>query len=107
MKSRTKLSSILLSAVGAGALLLSRAAFAAPSVEDSEVNSAKGQIRSQLIHTSATIMGIDTGDRQRSAGSADSACPRWSQNSSSDGNVLSASSSACSPACPKGVCPVS
>jgi len=63
MKSRTKLSSILLSAVGAGALLLSRAAFAAPSVEDSEVNSAKGQIRSQLIHTRATIMGIDTGDR--------------------------------------------
>jgi cold shock CspA family protein len=57
MNSRT-----ILTAVGAGALFLSGAAFAA-GVEDAEVNSAKGQIRSQLIHTSASIIGIDNTDR--------------------------------------------
>jgi len=63
MNSRTKLSGLILTGVGAGLLLLSRGAFAAPGMEDSEVNSAKGQTRSQLIHTSATIIGIDNIDR--------------------------------------------
>ena len=63
MNSRTKALPSLLTAVGAGALLLSSAALAAPGVDDSEVNSAKGQTRSQLIHTSASIVGIDNIDR--------------------------------------------
>jgi cold shock CspA family protein len=63
MNSRTRALPSILAAVGAGALLLSATAFAAPSVEDSEVNSAKGQTRSQLIHTSASIVGIDNIDR--------------------------------------------
>lgn len=63
MNSSTKLSSTILSAIGAGVLLFSGAAFAAPGVDDSVVNSAKGQTRSQLIHTSATIIGIDNTDR--------------------------------------------
>jgi cold shock CspA family protein len=62
MNSRTKALPIL-TAVGAGVLLLSSAAVAAPGVDDSETNSATGQTRSQLIHTSATIAGIDNTDR--------------------------------------------
>jgi hypothetical protein len=61
MNSRTK--TWFLSAIGAGVLLLSSAAFAAPSTENSEVNSATGQTRSQLVHTSASIAGIDTVER--------------------------------------------
>ena len=46
MNSRTKTFPSILTAVGAGALLLSGAASAAPSVEDSRVNTATGQTRS-------------------------------------------------------------
>lgn len=63
MKSRSRISGTIVTALGAGILFLGRAAFAAPAVEDSEVNTATGQTRSQLIRTTATIMGIDTGDR--------------------------------------------
>jgi hypothetical protein len=63
MSSRTKALPWILTAVGAGALLLGGAALAAPGVEDSEVNSARGQTRSQLTHTSASIIGIDNIDR--------------------------------------------
>jgi hypothetical protein len=63
MNSRTKTLPPILAAIGVGVLLSSGAAFAAPGVDDSEVNSAKGQTRSQLIHTSATITGIDNTDR--------------------------------------------
>jgi hypothetical protein len=63
MNSRTKFSGPILSAVGAGVLLLSGAAFAAPGVDDAVVNTDKGQTRSQLIHTSASIIGIDNTDR--------------------------------------------
>jgi cold shock CspA family protein len=63
MNSRTRTLPSVLTAIGAGVLLLSGAAFAAPSVDDSEVNSARGQTRSQLIHSSATITGIDNTDR--------------------------------------------
>jgi hypothetical protein len=62
MNSRSKLSGLILTAMGAGVLFLSGAAFAA-GVDDAEVNSAKGQTRSQLIHTSASIIGIDNTDR--------------------------------------------
>jgi hypothetical protein len=63
MNSRTKFSGLTLAALGAAVLLLSKAAIAAPSVDDSVVNTAKGQTRSQLIHTSASIIGIDNTDR--------------------------------------------
>ena len=62
MNSSTKLSRTILTAVGAGVLLFSGAAFAA-GVDDAGVNTAKGQTRSQLIHTSASIIGIDNTDR--------------------------------------------
>jgi cold shock CspA family protein len=64
MKSRTKTLLTTLTAMGAGVLLWSGgAAFAAPGVEDAEVNSARGQTRAQLIHASASIAGIDNTDR--------------------------------------------
>jgi hypothetical protein len=63
MNSRTKTLISTLTALGAGVLLWSGAALAAPGVETTEVNSAKGQTRSQLVHTSASIVGIDNTDR--------------------------------------------
>ncbi len=63
MNSRTKLLSPVLTAIGAGVLLVSGAAFAAPAMENSEVNSASGQTRSQLIHSSASVESIDRTDR--------------------------------------------
>jgi cold shock CspA family protein len=63
MKSRTNAFFSTLTAIGAGVLLWSGGAFAAPGVEDSEVNSARGQTRSQLIRTTASIVGIDNIDR--------------------------------------------
>ena len=62
MNSSTKLSRTILTAVGAGVLFFSGAAFAA-GVDDSVVNTPTGQTRSQLIHTSASIIGIDNTDR--------------------------------------------
>ena len=61
MNSRSKL--LALTAIGAGVLFSSGVASAAPSMENSEVNSPTGQTRSQLIHSSATIAGIDSTDR--------------------------------------------
>jgi hypothetical protein len=63
MNNRTRAFSPILGAIGTGVLLLSRAGFAAPSVEDAQVTSANGQTRSQLIQTSASITGIDNIDR--------------------------------------------
>jgi len=39
---------------------------AAPEVEQSETNSAQGQTRSQLVHTTATVTKIDKGTRMLS-----------------------------------------
>jgi len=61
MNSRSRKLSHILTAVAAG-LLLSGTALAA-GVEDSETNTATGQTRSQLIHTSATVTAIDNTDR--------------------------------------------
>jgi len=63
MNSRSKLLIPILTAIGAGVLFSSGVASAAPSMENSEVNSPTGQTRSQLIHSSATIAGIDSSDR--------------------------------------------
>src|SRR6476646_60671 len=39
---------------------------AAPAVENSETNTAQGQTRSQLVHTTATVTKIDHGARTMS-----------------------------------------
>lgn len=61
MNSRTTALSLALAAMGVGVLLSSTALGA--GVDDSVVNTAKGQTRSQLIHTSASVMAIDNTDR--------------------------------------------
>ena len=58
MYNRTKKWSLILAATGAELLLLGGMALAAPAVEDSEVNTAKGQTRSQLTHSTATVASI-------------------------------------------------
>jgi hypothetical protein len=59
---RNKWTGILIAA-GAELLLLGGAALAAPAVEGSEVNTPNGQTRTQLVHATASITGIDNTSR--------------------------------------------
>ena len=49
----------ILAAVGAQALLMGGAALSAPSVEGSETNTATGQTRREVTHTTATVVEVD------------------------------------------------
>jgi hypothetical protein len=53
----------ILAAAGAELLLLGGVALAAPAIEGSQITTSKGQVRSELIHASASIIGIDKGER--------------------------------------------
>ena len=53
----------ILAGVAGGMLALAGVAFAAPAGEESETNTPNGQTRTQLIHTTATVTGVNHGTR--------------------------------------------
>jgi hypothetical protein len=53
----------MVAGAGVGLLLLGGVALAAPTADEMEVNTPKGQTRSELIHMSASIIGIDNTSR--------------------------------------------
>jgi hypothetical protein len=54
---------VVLMGAAAGLLSLSSVGRAAPAVENSETNTARGNTRSQLVHTTATVTGMNHSTR--------------------------------------------
>jgi cold shock CspA family protein len=54
---------VLLAGVAGGMLSLSGVAKAAPAVEEGETNTANGQTRTQLVHTTASVTAINRSTR--------------------------------------------
>jgi hypothetical protein len=63
MTKRTNRWNLILAGVAGGVLSLAGVAKAAPANEIQETNTANGQTRSQLIHTTATVSKIDRSNR--------------------------------------------
>ena len=63
MTKRTSKWNFVLAGVAGGMLSLAGVAKAAPAAEESETNTANGQTRTQLIHTSATVTAINRSTR--------------------------------------------
>jgi cold shock CspA family protein len=71
MTKRTNRWNFILAGVTGGMLALAGTAFAAPSGEESETNTENGQTRTQLIHTTATVTGVNHGTRTAMIKTAD------------------------------------
>jgi hypothetical protein len=63
MTKRANKLTIILAGLLGGTVSLAQVAWAAPTTEESETNSAQGQTRSQLVHATATVTGISRGTR--------------------------------------------
>ena len=71
MIKRTNRWNFILAGVAGGTLALAGVAFAAPAGEASETNTEHGQTRTQLIHTTATVTGVNHGTRTAMIKTAD------------------------------------
>lgn len=72
MTKRTTRWNFILAGVAGGVLALAAGtAFAAPAGEESETNTAHGQTRTRLIHTTATVTGVNHGARTAMIKTAD------------------------------------
>jgi len=71
MSMRVQGSRVTAVVAGLGLLCLAGLARAEPSVEDSETNSAKGQVKTEVVHTTATVMGLNRGSRTAMLKTAD------------------------------------
>ncbi|HLK92494.1 MAG TPA: hypothetical protein VKZ18_21540 [Polyangia bacterium] len=63
MLKRTNKWNIILAGVAGGVLALAGVAKAAPAGEESETNTPGGQTRTKLVHTTATVTGVNHGTR--------------------------------------------
>lgn len=63
MLKRTNKWNVILAGVAGGMLSLASVASAGPAGEESEVNTPGGQTRTKLVHTTATVTGVNHGTR--------------------------------------------